>query len=112
MSWKGKAIGFVIGVLTGLAVLAAPVQAQKKTLVVTLNQDPDILDPTLSQSYVGRIVYANMCEKLYEIDENLNPFPQLAAAMPQFCRLSTWSFISEMRGEMTIAQPSMVTAGA
>ncbi|HSE95017.1 MAG TPA: ABC transporter substrate-binding protein [Methylomirabilota bacterium] len=84
MSRKSKAIGLVIGALAGLTVLAAPVHAQKKTLVVALNQDPDILDPTLSQSYVGRIVYANMCEKLYDIDENLNPFPQLAAAMPQF----------------------------
>jgi peptide/nickel transport system substrate-binding protein len=81
---KSKAIGLVIGVLAVLALVAAPADAQKKTLVVALNQDPDILDPTLSQSYVGRIVYANMCEKLYDIDENLNPFPQLAAAMPQF----------------------------
>jgi peptide/nickel transport system substrate-binding protein len=72
--------------VTLLALLAwgTPAQAQKKTLVVALNQDPDILDPTLSQSYVGRIVYANMCEKLYDIDENLNPYPQLAAALPQF----------------------------
>jgi peptide/nickel transport system substrate-binding protein len=74
--------------LGGLALLltlaAGPVEAQKSTLVIALNQDPDILDPTLSQSYVGRIVYANMCEKLYDIDEALQPFPQLAAEMPQF----------------------------
>ncbi len=64
--------------------VAGPVAAQKKTLVVALNQDPDILDPTLSQSYVGRIVYANMCEKLYDIDEKLNIHPQLAAELPKF----------------------------
>ena len=44
-------------VVLGFAVLAlttaAPAQAQKKTLVVALNQDPDILDPTLSRTYVG-----------------------------------------------------------
>jgi len=58
--------------------------AQKKTLVVALNQDPDILDPTLSRTYVGRIIYAQMCEKLYDIDANLRIFPQLAAEMPTF----------------------------
>jgi len=78
-----------IGVTVALALWAAlpggPVAAQapKKQLVVALNQDPDILDPTLSQSYVGRIVYVNMCEKLYEIDENLNVHPQLAAELPK-----------------------------
>jgi peptide/nickel transport system substrate-binding protein len=57
-------------------------QAQKKTLVVALNQDPDILDPTLARTYVGRIVFQHMCEKLYDIDEHLTITPQLAAALP------------------------------
>src|SRR2546425_13018626 len=56
--------------------------AQKKTLIVALNQDPDVLDPTLARTYVGRIIFAQMCEKLYEIDENLRIYPQLAADMP------------------------------
>ncbi len=38
---------------------------------MALNQDPDILDPTLSRTYVGRIIFSQMCEKLYEIDEGL-----------------------------------------
>jgi hypothetical protein len=46
----------VLGVLMMLALCAGTVEAQKKTLVIALNQDPDILDPTLSRSYVGRIV--------------------------------------------------------
>src|SRR5438094_6961585 len=62
-----------------LGLVAEPAQAQKKTLVVALNQDPDILDPSPSRTYVGRIIFAQMCEKLYEIDENLRIFPQLAA---------------------------------
>ena len=70
----------VIAVL--LLALAPPAHAQKKTLVVALNQDPDILDPTLARTYVGRIVFQHMCEKLYDIDEKLNIAPQLAAAMP------------------------------
>src|SRR5213595_3298355 len=71
----------VAGALAAL-VLTDAAHAQKKTLVVALNQDPDILDPTLARTYVGRIIFAQMCEKLYEIDENLRIFPQLAADMP------------------------------
>ena len=61
-----------------------PAEAQKKTLVVALNQDPDILDPSLARTYVGRIVFASICEKLYEIDETLHIHPQLAAELPRF----------------------------
>jgi len=68
-----------------LIALAAPAaHAAKDTLVIALNQDPDILDPTLSRTYVGRIIYANMCEKLYDIDAHLNIHPQLAADFPRF----------------------------
>src|SRR3989454_6660329 len=65
-----------------LLTLAPAAHAQKKTLTVALNQDPDILDPTLARTYVGRIIFQHMCEKLYDIDEGLNIHPQLAAAMP------------------------------
>src|SRR5512138_1276962 len=54
----------------------------KSALVIALNQDPDILDPTLARTYVGRIVYEHMWEKLYELDQNLKIFPQLAADLP------------------------------
>src|ERR1044071_354880 len=62
--------------------LAVPAHAQKKQIVGALNQDPDILDPTLARTYVGRIVFSHICEKLYEIDEGLRISPQLAAALP------------------------------
>ena len=65
-----------------LAMASADAQAPKKQLVVALNQDPDLLDPTQSRTYVGRIIFSQMCEKLYEIDEGLNIYPQLAAALP------------------------------
>src|SRR5436309_6852630 len=77
-----QALSWVTLALAALGLYAGVAQAQKKTLVVALNQDPDILDPTLARTYVGRIIFSQMCEKLYEIDENLRIHPQLAADMP------------------------------
>src|SRR5246127_5705428 len=48
------------------------------TLRIGLAEDPDILDPTLGRTYVGRIVFASFCDKLFDIDEKLNIVPQLA----------------------------------
>ena len=72
----------VVGTVVAVALGTGTAHAQKKTLVVALNQDPDILDPTLARTYVGRIVFSHICEKLYEIDEGLRISPQLAAALP------------------------------
>jgi peptide/nickel transport system substrate-binding protein len=79
-----RRLAITMTVLLGLALAAMPAAAQKKTLTVALNEDPDILDPTLARSYVGRIVFSQMCEKLYEIDEKLKIYPQLAADLPSF----------------------------
>jgi peptide/nickel transport system substrate-binding protein len=57
--------------------LGAGVQAQT-TLRIGLAEDPDILDPTMARTYVGRIVFAAFCDKLFDIDEKLNIVPQLA----------------------------------
>jgi peptide/nickel transport system substrate-binding protein len=48
------------------------------TLRIGLAEDPDILDPTMGRTYVGRIVFAAFCDKLFDIDEKLNIVPQLA----------------------------------
>src|SRR5262249_33577359 len=47
-------------------------------LRVGLAEDPDVLDPTLARTYVGRIVFSSICDKLFDIDEKLNIVPQLA----------------------------------
>ncbi|MBV9248733.1 MAG: ABC transporter substrate-binding protein [Acetobacteraceae bacterium] len=52
--------------------------AEEKVLHIGLREDPDLLDPTLGSSYVGRIVFAAMCDKLFDIDARLNIVPQLA----------------------------------
>src|SRR5216684_1084732 len=56
--------------------LGAGVHAQT-TLRIGLAEDPDILDPTLARTYVGRIVFAAFCDKLFDIDQKLNIVPQL-----------------------------------
>jgi peptide/nickel transport system substrate-binding protein len=47
-------------------------------LRVGLAEDPDVLDPSLARTYVGRIVFSAICDKLFDIDEKLNVVPQLA----------------------------------
>jgi peptide/nickel transport system substrate-binding protein len=70
---------FLSAILTAMtiAAFAAPAQAQT-TLRIGLAEDPDVLDPTLARTYVGRIVFASLCDKLFDIDEKLNIVPQLA----------------------------------
>jgi peptide/nickel transport system substrate-binding protein len=53
---------------------------QGQTLRIGLAEDPDILDPTLARTFVGRIVFAGLCDKLFDLDEKLNIVPQLATS--------------------------------
>lgn len=48
------------------------------TLRIGIAEDPDILDPSIGRTYVGRIVFSAFCDKLFDIDEKLNIVPQLA----------------------------------
>src|SRR5579884_547233 len=61
-----------------LAVTAAAASAQ--TLRIGLAEDPDLLDPTLARTYVGRIVFASLCDKLVDISPELDIVPQLATS--------------------------------
>jgi peptide/nickel transport system substrate-binding protein len=63
-----------------LALLVATTLVHAQTLRFGLAEDPDILDPTLARTFVGRIVFAALCDKLFDIDEKLNIVPQLATA--------------------------------
>ena len=51
-----------------------------QTLRIGLAEDPDILDPTMARTFVGRIVFAGLCDKLFDLDEKLNVVPQLATS--------------------------------
>ena len=62
-------------VFAGVAIGSAAAQTE---LRIGLAEDPDVLDPSLARTYVGRIVFASICDKLFDIDENLKIVPQLA----------------------------------
>ena len=62
---------------TALAAACAAAGAQT-SIRIGLAEDPDVLDPTMARTYVGRIVFASLCDKLFDIDDKLNVVPQLA----------------------------------
>ena len=70
---------FRLAVTAAALLLSLPMAVQAQTtLRIGLAEDPDILDPTMARTYVGRIVFASFCDKLFDIDEKLNIVPQLA----------------------------------
>ncbi len=66
--------------LLALLLAMAPLALQAQNLRIGLAEDADILDPTLARTFVGRIVFAALCDKLFDIDEKLAIVPQLAGA--------------------------------
>src|SRR5580658_8148312 len=71
-------------IILTLLFLVGPVAAYAGgTLRIGLNEDPDALDPARSASFVGRLVFAAVCDKLIDTDPNNQFVPQLA---------TTWSW--------------------
>ena len=82
-----RALAALAVVATGLLATGAggSVAAESRAggmLTIGLAEDPDALDPTLARTFVGRMVFLHMCEKLYDLNAKLQIVPQLAAAMP------------------------------
>ena len=67
-------------IFLALAFLFCISAANSQTLRVGLAEDPDILDPTLARTFVGRIVFSALCDKLFDLDEKLNIVPMLATS--------------------------------
>src|SRR3569832_906355 len=65
-----------IALALAVALFALPAAAQSH-LRIGIGDDPDALDPSLSRTYTARIVFASLCDKLFDIDEKLNIIPQL-----------------------------------
>ena len=74
-----KRLALTLALTAALAAMTAAGSAfAQSNLRIGLAEDPDVLDPTLARTYVGRIVFASICDKLFDIDENLKVVPQLA----------------------------------
>ncbi|WP_110649251.1 ABC transporter substrate-binding protein [Salinicola peritrichatus] len=74
MSLSFKRCGLI---LAGTAALFTKV-AIAQTLTIGLAEDPDMLDPDRGRSYVGRVVFTGMCDKLIDVGAKLDLVPQLA----------------------------------
>ena len=71
MTWKTS-----FSLALALSLGATALQAQD--MRIGLQEDPDVLDPDQSRTFVGRIVYASLCDKLVDITPDLEIIPQLA----------------------------------
>jgi peptide/nickel transport system substrate-binding protein len=64
------ALRSIVAFAVALAAAQAPAAAQ--ILRIGLQEDPDRLDPAQGGTFVGRIVFAALCDKLIDIDVKLN----------------------------------------
>ena len=69
---------FPIRAVVAPLLVATASAASAQAFRVGLAEDPDVLDPTLARTFVGRIVFAALCDKLLDVDEKLAIQPQLA----------------------------------
>src|SRR5580692_8904009 len=65
--------------LVVLSAYAQHAQAQSGDMLrIGIRDDPDLLDPTFSRTYVGTVVMTALCDKLFDFDTKLNIVPMLA----------------------------------
>ncbi len=64
--------------LGAAALVLTPALALAANLRIGLQGDPDVLDPAIGGSFLDRVVFAGLCDKLVDIDRDLNYVPQLA----------------------------------
>src|SRR5262245_62611685 len=77
MSWT-RLLNMLL--LFALAMTVTGPAAAQSVLRIGLNDDPDALDPTISRAYVGRLVFAAFCDKLFDVTPDLKIVPQLATS--------------------------------
>src|SRR5215469_9571697 len=77
MRLEVRAMKLLLSAAIGLLILcSAGVHASE--LRIALNSDPDQLDPAQGTSFVGREVFAALCDKLIDIAPDMRFVPQLA----------------------------------
>lgn len=64
--------------IAAAVMLATISSASAANLTVALQDDPDALDPALGGTYTGRIVFEALCDKLVDINGDLQIVPKLA----------------------------------
>ncbi|AXC49972.1 ABC transporter substrate-binding protein [Paracoccus suum] len=69
-----------IPTLAALMLAASTLAVSAAELRIGLESDPDALDPAKSRTFVGRIVFTAMCNKLIDVNEKLEFVPQLSTA--------------------------------
>ncbi len=74
-----KARHTLLTALGGLMLLGASAHSHAESVIrIGLGADPDMLDPHLARTYYGRFVFAALCDRLVDIDQNLKIVPGLA----------------------------------
>lgn len=68
------------------ALASQPAKAQQSVLRIGLQEDPDVLDPHRARTFVGRIVFKGLCDKLFDASADLQLTPRLATG---------WSFSTD-----------------
>jgi peptide/nickel transport system substrate-binding protein len=68
----------VLTLTLAIVLFAIGPAAAQSVLRIGLNDDPDALDPTISRAYTGRLVFAAVCDKLFDVTPELKIVPQLA----------------------------------
>jgi peptide/nickel transport system substrate-binding protein len=82
--------------LFGSMLIAGAAAAQ--TLRIGLAEDPDVLDPTLSRTFVSGVVRAALCDKLFDIGMELEIVPQLA---------TKWEWTDDKKGLVINLRPNV-----
>jgi peptide/nickel transport system substrate-binding protein len=82
--------------LVGSMLMAEASAAQ--ILRIGLAEDPDVLDPTLSRTFVSGVVRAALCDKLFDIGMELEIVPQLA---------TKWEWTDDKKGLVINLRPNV-----
>ena len=64
--------------LFALGIVLLSASASAASLRIGMQEDTDVLDPAQGGTFVGRLVFAAVCDKLVDIDPQLTIVPQLA----------------------------------
>ena len=67
-----------IGIAAAALALSCSVASAQSVMRIGINDDPDTIDPALSQAFSTRLVLTTFCDKLFDINKDLDIVPRLA----------------------------------